>query len=321
MSNGTYLPHSPMIAIGSGYKRPGYELPLANGIPLRIMALGASTTRGEKSSDNNGFRQYLRDRLVSIGNPVNYVGTDRVGEMADNDVDAWPGTRLDAIRGNVNAHVPALRPNLFLSDVGTNDCLQHLEIPDFYKKYYQFIGEMLEASPRATIIMGTLLPTTETERFNGAADVVKVNEQIRLLAKIFQKEGKPVVLAEMQGTTGIQDGNLGPDGMHPTDAGYHMMGRIIFDAIVEADAKGFLRPAEPMPGIAIDGDAERRDNKYDRWRAKQTKEEQDRKYKDDQEIKKMETALDKYMYEQSQKKEARMNLRGHANLARGVTMD
>jgi lysophospholipase L1-like esterase len=321
MLNGTYLPHSPIIAIGNGYKRPGFEPPLARGIPLRIMALGASTTRGEKSTDNNGFRQYLRDRLVAIGNPVNYVGTSRIGEMADNDVDAWPGTRLDAIRDNVVRDAPGMRPNLYLANVGTNDCLQHIEIPDFYKKYYQFLNEMLAASPRATIILATLLPTTETERFNGAEDVAKVNIQIRLLAKILHKEGKPVVLAEMQGTTGIQESNLGPDGMHPTDAGYHMMGRIIFDAILQADARGFLRPAEPVPGIDIDGDAERRDNAYDRWRAKKTKEEQDAKYKEEQEIRKMEDGIAKHMKEVEKTKESRMSLRGHANLARGVIMD
>ncbi|KAI1400684.1 carbohydrate esterase family 3 protein [Hypoxylon fuscum] len=249
------------------YARPGFELPLANGVPLRIMALGASTTRGdspEEGIDNNGFRRPLRDRLMSIGNKVNFVGTQRLGNMTDNDIEAYPGVVTATIHGNAQRAVPKSMPNLFLINAGSNDCFQHVDIDNFYKRYDALVQYLLDASPRSTIIMCTILPTWDT-RFNGREEVWKINPQIRRLAKIYKSQELPVVLAEMQGPDGIQDGNLASDGMHPGTSGYEMMATKMYDAIVEADARGFLQPPVPMPGILDDGDDERKDEEYFKW--------------------------------------------------------
>ncbi|KAI6089160.1 carbohydrate esterase family 3 protein [Hypoxylon rubiginosum] len=249
------------------YGRPGYELPLANGVPLRIMALGASTTRGdspEEGIDNNGFRRPLRERLTSIGNKVNYVGTQRLGNMTDNDIEAYPGVHTATIHGNAQRAVPKSLPNLFLVNAGSNDCFQHVDIDNFYKRYDALVRYLLEASPRSTVVICTILPTWDT-RFNGREEVWKVNPQIRRLAKIYKQQELPVVLAELQGPDGIQDGNLAEDGMHPGTAGYEMMATKMYDAIVEADARGFLQPPVPMQGILDDGDEERKDEEYMKW--------------------------------------------------------
>ncbi|KAI0885991.1 carbohydrate esterase family 3 protein [Annulohypoxylon maeteangense] len=249
------------------YARPGHELPLANGIPLRIMALGASTTRGdspEEGIDNNGFRRPLRERLTAIGNKVNFVGTQRLGNMTDNDIEAYPGVVTETIHGNARKAVPKSKPNVFLINAGSNDCFQHVDIDNFYKRYDALVRYLLEASPRSTIIMGTILPTWDT-RFNGREDVWRVNPQIRRLAKIYKHQELPVVLADMQGPDGIQDGNLASDGMHPGTAGYEMMATKMYEAILEADARGFLQPPEPVQGILDDGDDERKDEDYMKW--------------------------------------------------------
>ncbi|GAP82330.1 putative carbohydrate esterase family 3 protein [Rosellinia necatrix] len=246
------------------YKRPGYELPLADGMPLRIMALGASTTRGdspEKGIDNNGFRRPLREKLTKIGNPVNFVGTQRLGNMTDNDIEAYPGVPTHRIHFHAKKAVPARKPNLFLINAGSNDCFQHIDIDNFYKRYDALVQYCLKASPRSTVILSTILPTWD-KRFNGREDVWRVNPQIRRLAKIYQEQGKPVVLAELQGPDGVQDQNLAEDGMHPGTAGYEMMATKMFEAIVEADARGFLQTPEPIMGILDDGDEERKDDAY-----------------------------------------------------------
>ncbi|KAJ8129550.1 hypothetical protein O1611_g4083 [Lasiodiplodia mahajangana] len=246
------------------HKRPGYELPLADGMPLRIMALGASTTRGdspEKGIDNNGFRRPLRERLTKIGNPVNFVGTQRLGNMTDNDIEAYPGVPTHRIHFHAKKAVPSRKPNLFLINAGSNDCFQHIDIDNFYKRYDALVQYCLKASPRSTVVISTILPTWD-KRFNGREDVWRVNPQIRRLAKIYQEEGKPVVLAELQGPDGVQDQNLAEDGMHPGTAGYEMMATKMFEAIVEADARGFLQTPEPIMGILDDGDEERKDELY-----------------------------------------------------------
>lgn len=48
---------------------------LANNVQLRIMCLGASIVYGYGSTDGNGFRYALRNKLVYDGNPVNMVGS------------------------------------------------------------------------------------------------------------------------------------------------------------------------------------------------------------------------------------------------------
>lgn len=197
----------------TAYQRPGYELPLAHGIPLRILALGASTTRGDSpvQVDNNGFRRPLRQRLTSLGHKVNFVGTDRLGNMTDNDIVAGPGVQLDTIHGMAEQITGYAKPNLILVNAGTNDCLMHVDINNFYKRFDSLVQYLFMASHRATLVVGTLLPTWDT-RFNGREDVFRVNPQIRRLVKIYQKQGLPVVLAEMQGPDGIQDENLAEDG-------------------------------------------------------------------------------------------------------------
>ncbi|KAH6648164.1 SGNH hydrolase-type esterase domain-containing protein [Truncatella angustata] len=288
MANATLSqPPAAYIPIGQGYKRPGYESPLANGMPLRIMAIGASTTRGDESFDNNGFRRPIREHLTSIGNPVNFVGTQRVGKMLDNDIEAYPGARLGQMHHHAREVVPRTKPNLFLVNVGANDCFQHKDIPNFYKRFYSFVHYLLDASPRSTVVIGTLLPTTETERFNGSADVNIVNQQLHRLYKILQSENKPVVLADMVGPDGIQDSDLAWDGMHPTSAAYIRMGQIMIRSIIEADARGFLRPAEPMHGILQDGDLEHQDEAYGIWADEQKQTMFAKQKAEDEEIQRM----------------------------------
>ncbi|KAH9888724.1 SGNH hydrolase-type esterase domain-containing protein [Xylariomycetidae sp. FL2044] len=279
---------------GKPYARPGYDAPLAGGIPLRIMCLGASTTRGdspEEGIDNNGFRRPVRERLTAAGNKVNFVGTQRLGNMTDNDIEAYPGVNTETIYGNARNAVPPTQPNLFLVNAGSNDCFQHLDINNFYKRYDALITFLLEASPRSTVIICTILPTWDT-RFNGREEVWLVNPQIRRLAQIYKEEGKPVVLAELQGPDGIQDENLASDGMHPGTAGYEMMGTKMFEAIVEADAKGFLQAPEPIEGIPDDGDEEeRKDENYMKWAEQQQTIEGAREAADEAAISTMKAAL------------------------------
>ncbi|KAI0848148.1 carbohydrate esterase family 3 protein [Daldinia vernicosa] len=287
------------------YARPGYELPLANGIPLRIMALGASTTRGdspEEGIDNNGFRRPLREKLTAIGNKVNYVGTQRLGNMTDNDIEAYPGVVTATIHGNARKAVPKSMPNLFLVNAGSNDCFQHVDIDNFYKRYDALVRYLLDASPRSTIIMCTILPTWD-KRFNGREEVWKVNPQIRRLAKIYKQQELPVVLAELQGPDGIQDGNLASDGMHPGTAGYEMMATKMYEAIVEADAKGFLQPPEPVPGILDDGDEERKDEDYKKWVEQKKKMDNATATAEQKEIERMLAELAKMKNEQDKPKQ------------------
>jgi hypothetical protein len=62
---------------------------------LRIMVLGASIMYGSGSTDQNGCRQALRTQLRQHGYEVNMVGSRQAGSMIDNDVEGWPGYRIN----------------------------------------------------------------------------------------------------------------------------------------------------------------------------------------------------------------------------------
>ncbi|KAK6075329.1 MFS multidrug transporter [Seiridium cupressi] len=243
------------------YYGGGAEKPVADGTPLRIMTLGASVCRGDVSTGTVGFRKPLRDKLVSIGNMVNMVGSARVGEMKDNDVEAHPGNRVDQVHEWATHSVPAAKPNLFLMNVGSNDCLQYWDLPNYHVRLNDFIDFLLAQSPRATVVMSTLLTNTVP---NTEPCILDVNRQIRELYEALREQGRPVVLAEMhdqfvpEGDTleRPHPAHISPDGTHPGDEGYAMMADIFYQTIREADSNGFFQAAEDV-GIPDDGDAER----------------------------------------------------------------
>lgn len=93
----------------------GGEFP--NDLVLRILPLGASIVFGYDSSDGNGWRQDLRQKLVANGASVNYVGELQAGTMVDNDVSGFGGYRIDQVAQKLEDALPWL-PNLIIIHVG-----------------------------------------------------------------------------------------------------------------------------------------------------------------------------------------------------------
>ncbi|KAK8064694.1 carbohydrate esterase family 3 protein [Apiospora phragmitis] len=234
---------------------------LGGGIPIRIMYIGASMTLGEHSEGERGYRQQIRDWIASKGNPVNCVGANRFGDFKDNDVQAWGAQPIKPTLDRAREIVPAVQPNLILINAGSSDCFQEgawgsSNVLNHMRDLVEFL---LEASPRATVIMSTVImsPWPNVDRC-----VRSANAQIRQVSRDLAREGRPVLLAEMHRDQGGAPGRvvdlpeMGPDNMHPTTEGYFVMGDIFKEAIVEADRKGWLQ--RPVPnGVPEDGNAER----------------------------------------------------------------
>ncbi|KAI1325205.1 carbohydrate esterase family 3 protein [Xylariaceae sp. FL0255] len=230
---------------------------LGGGVPLRVMFLGASVTRGDVSTGNLGFRKPLRDKLTALGNPVNYVGSERLGDFKDNDIEAFKGNRIDQIHAHSFRIVPETRPNVFVLHVGSNDCLQKHNTAEAGKRMRDLINYLLVTSPRATVVMSTLLTNTVKGKEECILDI---NVQIRKLASELEREGRPVVLAEMHCEQGLPNrplpGDISSDGTHPHDRGYGLMADIFYDAFLAADERHFFKQPEDN-GIPDDGELER----------------------------------------------------------------
>ncbi|KAK6951333.1 hypothetical protein Daesc_007866 [Daldinia eschscholtzii] len=226
-------------------------------VPLRIMALGASIVKGETSPGYLGFRKPMRDQLVELGYTVNMVGSVRLGDFIDNDVEAYGGKKIKEMHNYAKKAVPKTLPNVFLINLGTNNLLQNKDVDKVGEQMEDMINYLLKASDKSTVILSTMLTNKVGDL---ETKVLDMNEQYRSIMKNFEADGKPVVLAEMhpsQGAAGVPSVNeIGPDGSHPTVQGYEMMGDIFVKAIQEAQKKGFIqKPAKN--GIPDDGEAER----------------------------------------------------------------
>ncbi|KAI2624838.1 carbohydrate esterase family 3 protein [Hypoxylon sp. NC1633] len=224
----------------------------ANGLPLRIMPLGASITYGWKSTDGNGYRKDLRDQLEKAGNKVNMVGTNPAGKMVDNDTEGWGGYTINMVHDKAKEAVPKFKPNLILVNVGTNDCVQNRDIPGAGDRMTNMLNDLYKESPKATVILSTLIVNRNPEV---QKRVQNVNSQLKALSTRFELFGKRLVLVDMQSDKGPKLDDLNKDGTHPTDAGYKKMANLWYEGIKEADERSYLTEAQKVDGIKDDGAA------------------------------------------------------------------
>ncbi|KAJ9130365.1 Lipase, gdsl [Pleurostoma richardsiae] len=221
---------------------------LSNGLALRIMPLGASITWGTLSTDGNGYRNDLRTNLTTGGNAVNMVGSRKHGTMADSDNEGWPGYVIDQVHDKARTSVPKWKPNVILVNAGTNDCLQNRNVTHAADRMRSMIDDLLVWSPRATIVLSTLIVNKDNKT---EARVESVNEDYRALAGDLQANGTHLVLAEMHGSDGPQLADMA-DQTHPNDTGYAKMAAIWYAALREASNKDWLQQAENV-GIPDNG--------------------------------------------------------------------
>jgi lysophospholipase L1-like esterase len=219
------------------------------------MCLGASIVKGETSPGTIGFRKVLRDDLVGFGVPVNMVGSVQLGDMVDNDLEAYGGNLVTQIYAHAKNIVPQQQPNVLVINVGTNNVLQNIDIDKAGAQMKVFIDYLLETSPRSLVVLSTLLTNTVP---NLEPSILNINAQYRNLMSSYENANKPVVLAELHPSAGIagvpQVSDIGPDGSHPLVSGYEKMGHILAQAVKAADAKGFIQ-IPVNNGIPDDGAA------------------------------------------------------------------
>ncbi|KAK8119568.1 carbohydrate esterase family 3 protein [Apiospora kogelbergensis] len=292
-----------------GYKRPGYDLPLTRAIPFRIMAMGSPAAFDHAASEDggadndNGYRLVLRERLTKLGHKVNYVGDTKRGNMMDAEVVAAAPDKprtvaaLHELAGQV---VPGSKPNVYIVSTGAEDAFRHLDVARFYVRLDALVRYLVDASHRSTVVLTTLpLPHDGGEQNGVREETVYINDQIRRLVAIYGKERQPVVLADLQGPDAAPPSPLnGGGGEHAKAAAASAAETAalkIFEALVEADAQGYLQPPEQVEGIPDDGDWDARTTSeaFRQWEADKDKYYAQQKQNDENEISHMEAELKK----------------------------
>lgn len=220
------------------------------------LPLGASIVYGLKSTDGNGFRNALRNKLISNGNPaVDFIGSNHCGTMADNECEGWPGYTIAQVAAKAELSIPS-QPNLVLLHVGTNDAVQNLDIQHAGDRLGNLIDRLFDAIPGVTIIASTLLPNAIPKT---QANVNIYNRKIPDVVQSRQANGKHIIYVGFSSSNfGLSD--LSSDGTHPTDAGYLKMSEVWYQGIVAIKGRGWLSNHERgISNAAIRGSNDTRD--------------------------------------------------------------
>jgi lysophospholipase L1-like esterase len=176
------------------------------------------------------------------GTPVQYIGSQRSGNMTDNFNEGHPGAIISQIAGFANQSLPQ-RPNLILLMAGTNDMIKDVDPANAPQRLGNLLDECLAACPDAVLITAQLTPTTN-ETATAFMDVF--NPTIPGLVATRVSAGKKVMTVDMRNyvnTTELKDG------LHPTDFGYNQMAIGWHDAIQQAVSMGWITPPVGMNGI------------------------------------------------------------------------
>lgn len=209
------------------------------------MPLGASIVYGQTSPDGNGFRYGLRNQLIYNGNPVNMIGSVHTGTMADGDCEGWPGFVITQVAAKAESSIKS-QPNLILLHVGTNDCVQGIDIQNSGARLGSLIDRLFSAIPGVTIIASTLLPNSNA---NTQANVKIFNSQIPGIVASRQAAGKKITYVDFSSSYfGLPD--IGADGTHPTTEGYMKMAEVWYQGIQAASVQGWLSAPATVSGVS-----------------------------------------------------------------------
>jgi lysophospholipase L1-like esterase len=231
---------------------------------LRPMALGSSTTYGQGSTHGNGYKAVADKGFSELIDPgsgsgggtphVDWVGSIRVGTMADREVEGWRGYILQDITAKARCAVRAYQPNLVTLIAGGNDMLRPVDPAGAPDRLRSLIEQIDQLSPGVVVLVAGMQPFRDTAANRlGKEFTAKIPGVVAQL----RQRGIKVVYAD---TTGLQPSEIGADGIHPTDQGYDRIGNAFVKAAREAKDAGLLRQPNAAPeaevhpcGLADDG--------------------------------------------------------------------
>lgn len=223
-----------ILAYNRDWPPAGVQFP-----PLRVMPLGDSITYGEQSTDGNGYRRKLYEKLHVRSNVVDFVGSVKTGSMVENAHEGHRGWRIDQIATAAVCWATQYQPNVIKLHAGTNDMNQDFNLAQAPQRLKNLISQALQDSPKAVVVVAKLIPTGKAGL---QPRIDAFNAQLPRIVDELRAAGKRVVLVDTDDLT-IDDG-LENDS-HPDDEGYDKLGRDFYAGIVTAKDLGWIRDYDP----------------------------------------------------------------------------
>ncbi|CZR68510.1 related to acetylxylan esterase [Phialocephala subalpina] len=221
----------------SGSPPLSQRVPRSNNTPLRIMPLGNSITWGYLSTSGNGYRQPLLSLLSANHTKIQYIGSQRSGNMTNNQNEGHPGATISQIASYANLSLPQ-QPNLILMMAGTNDMAQDNQTATAPQRLGALIDEchngVSKENGGTVILVAQLTPAAD----NGTESRIQAfNAQVPGVVDERAKKGMKVLTVDMSQYVTVGDLK---DGLHPSDEGYAKMAKAWYDGIGEAIGRGWI---------------------------------------------------------------------------------
>ncbi|KAF6754018.1 lipolytic enzyme [Ephemerocybe angulata] len=199
--------------------------------PIIVLPLGDSITWGMGSNDGNSYRKELKDELTTDGVTIDYIGTQKNGNMPDNDNQGHSGATITQISGYAETALKQ-KPEVVTLMAGTNDVAQNQDLNNAPTRLTTLVDKIFTASPNATVLVASIPPLSIAQ-----ANVNSYNTRLEAAIQAKISAGQHVVWVSMSALT---NSDLS-DGVHPSAAGYIKMGVAWHAGWVSAKAKGWIR--------------------------------------------------------------------------------
>ena len=215
---------------------PLEERSLAVNQKLRILPVGDSITWGYRSTDGNGYRLALLDRLIANdSSAVTYIGSQHSGNMTNNNNEGYPGLTIEQISSKVSASGSFhQQPNLVLLLAGTNDMNLNQNVSSAPERLGTLIDTILTACTNAVVVVGEITPIGNAP---AEARVKAYNAAIPAIVAARVAKGKHVVAVNM---SSVVSGSELIDGLHPTEEAYVKMAGPWYQGIEQVAASGWI---------------------------------------------------------------------------------
>ncbi|KAI1428363.1 SGNH hydrolase-type esterase domain-containing protein [Xylaria sp. FL1777] len=206
---------------------------IGGGVDLRVLPIGDSITWGAQSSDDNGYRLTLHEKLTARGNDVNFVGSVSSGTFLDDQHEGHRGYLIDEINSASDLGIYAA-PNIVLLHAGTNDMYHDSNVGNAPTRLENLINKIYSHSPKAAVFVCQIIPS---KTGSIQARINDFNDAIPSVVAKYVDAGKHVTMVSMNEALSTSDL---ADFLHPNDGGYVKMANAYYAAIQEADDKGWI---------------------------------------------------------------------------------
>lgn len=227
---------------------------IAQGAPLRILPLGDSITYGYNDPTGNSYRRQLQCLLYTGGNPVAMIGSVRHGDWDNSEASAFIYHTLDQIleaslseltlaesfqqdSSSSSSATPPPPPNVILLHGGTVNFVLGKNVTEAPARLGHLVDAITERNPDALLVVARLIPYGNA---TVDAQVQRYNAAVPGLVAARAREGRRVVLTSMRGVTADHV----PDHAHPDVFASGVMALRFYQALVEADRRGLVPPAQ-----------------------------------------------------------------------------